>query len=445
MLRTLRQLMAEIALPRRATAVLGRLQQRVRPRPLPRPRWLIYLTILGPGLVAANAGNDAGAVATWSTAGAEYGLDLLWVLIPLSIGLAVVQEMAARLGAVTGKGLSDLIRERFGIRWTAIAMLVLLIANAGTTVSEFAGIAAALELFGASKYVTVPLIAVGLWLVVTRGSRQRVERVFLALTLVFFAYVGSAFLAHPNWLDVGVALVTPRLRLEAGFLLLVVALIGTTITPYMQVFVQASVVEKGITKREYTHTRVEVYAGSIFANLIVLFIVVSTAATLHVAGISIDSAADAARALEPFAGPYALFLFGAGLLGASLLAAAVLPLATAFAIAEAFGFENGLSKEFGEAPVFYALFTGLVGLGGLVTLIPGLQLIHLLIVVQVLNGVLLPIMLMFLTRLASDPELMGAWRNGPARTTIAWTTTALVTTAVALMLGVQLLEALGIL
>ncbi len=443
MLRPLREFTLEAVAPRRIGRALDRARRRLRRRALRRPAWLVYLGILGPGLIAANAGNDAGAVATWSTAGADFGFDILWVLIPISLSLAVVQEMAARLGAITGKGLTDLIRERFGIRWTAFAMLTLLVANAGTTISEFAGIAAALELFGLSKFLTVPVAALALWYVVTLGSHRRIERFFLALTLGFFAYVGAAFLAHPDWGEVGVALVTPRLRLQPEFLFLLVALVGTTITPYMQVFVQASVVEKGVTPRDYPYTRVDVYSGSVFANLVVLFILVSTAATLHVSGIRVETAADAARALEPFAGPFATLLFGLGLLGASLLAAAVLPLSTAFAITEAFGFENGLSKDFREAPVFYALFTGLVALGALVTLIPGLHLIELLIAVQVLNGVLLPVILVFLTKLASDDELLGKWKNGRLRSVIAWTTTITVTAMIFVMLGSFVLRALG--
>jgi NRAMP (natural resistance-associated macrophage protein)-like metal ion transporter len=281
-------------------------------------RILAYLAILGPGMITANAGNDAGGIATFASVGAEFGYQLLWILIPITISLGIVQEMCARMGAVTGKGLADLIRERFGVRWTALIMLALLVANAGVTVSEFVGIAAACELFGIPSFISVPLAAVLIWWLVVKGSYQRVERVFLLMSLVFLSYIISAFLSKPDWSAVAIGLVKPSFRFEYPFLFSFVAIIGTTISPYMQVFVQSSVVEKGVTPEEYSKTRTDVWTGTIFSNLIVFFIVVCTAATLHKFGIQISTAADAARSLSPLAGKYAEFLFGVGLFGASL-------------------------------------------------------------------------------------------------------------------------------
>lgn len=382
-----------------------------------------WLAILGPGLIAANAGNDAGGIATYATVGASYGYSLLWMIVVITFSLAVVQEMAARMGAVTGKGLSDLIREQFGVRWTAFAMLTILIANGGTIASEFAGIAAALELFGVSKYISVPVIAIVLWWLVVKGSYRRVERVFLLLTTAFFGYIISAFLAGPDWGQVIRHTLMPSFRLEAGYIYMFVATVGTTITPYMQLFQQSSVVEKGITVAEYPLERLDTLVGVLFSDLISFFIIVATGATLFVHGIQVQTAADAAQALAPLAGPYASALFAAGLFGASMLAAGVLPLATSFAICEAFGWESGVNHDFDEAPVFYSLFTGLIVLGALTTLIPGLPLFQVLVLVQVVNGVLLPVLLVFMMRLTNDRELMGDYVNGPLFNLVAWATT----------------------
>src|SRR5678815_2663763 len=277
-----------------------------------RKRLLMYLAILGPGMITANAGNDAGGIATFASVGADFGYSLLWLLIPITISLGIVQEMCARMGAVTGKGLADLIRERFGVRWTALVMLALLIANAGVTVSEFVGIAAATELFGIPRFISVPLAAILIWWLIVKGSYQRVERAFLLMSLVFLGYIISAFLSRPDWGGVALGLVKPTFKLEQPFLFSFVAIVGTTISPYMQVFVQSSVVEKGVTPEEKRKTKVDVWAGTIFAILIVFFIVVSTAATLHKSGIQISTAGDAANALRPLAGRYAHTLFGVG-------------------------------------------------------------------------------------------------------------------------------------
>jgi NRAMP (natural resistance-associated macrophage protein)-like metal ion transporter len=385
-----------------------------------------YFAIIGPGVITASAGNDAGGIATFASIGAEYGYRLLWLLIPLTLSLGIVQEMCARMGAVTGKGLSDLIRERFGVRWTAFVMLALLVANGGVTVSEFVGIAAALELIGVARFISVPIAAVAIWWLVVKGTYQRVERVFLAMSLVFLGYVVSAFLAHPPWATVAREIVRPHFDFTPAFLFSFVAVIGTTISPYMQVFIQSSVVEKGVRAENYRFTKIDVWAGTVFAILIVFFIVISTAATLHVNGEHVESAAQAASALRPLAGPYASILFAVGLFGASMLAAGVLPLATAYSISEAFGFEKGVSSSFREAPIFIGVFTFLVVLGATVAVMPGLSLIRVLIVTQVINGVLLPVILIAVLKLVNNRELMGNHVNGIFYNIAAWLTTIIV-------------------
>lgn len=395
-------------------------------------RLVTYLAILGPGMITANAGNDAGGIATFASIGAEFGYQLLWILIPITISLGIVQEMCARMGAVTGKGLADLIRETFGVRWTAVVMFALLLANAGVTVSEFVGIAAATELFGIPRFISVPLAAVFIWWLIVKGSYQRVERAFLLMSLVFLGYIVSAFLSKPDWSAVAVGLVKPTFKFEQAFLFSFVAIVGTTISPYMQVFVQSSVVEKGVTAEDYNKTRTDVWVGTIFAILIVFFIVVSTAATLHKFGIQISTAADAAKALSPLAGKYAELLFGVGLFGASMLAAGVLPLATAYSISEALGFEKGVSRSFKEAPIFLGTFTFLVAVGAAIAVIPNLPLIRVLLVTQVINGLLLPVVLFAVLRLVNNKELMGNRVNGPLYNLAAWLT-AIVVTALSLL------------
>ena len=398
-----------------------------------RRKYLGYLAILGPGMIAASAGNDAGGIATFAAVGAEHGYRLLWILIPITVSLGLVQEMCARMGAVTGKGLADLIRERFGVRWTAVVMLALLIANGGVTVSEFVGIAAATELFGVPRFISVPLSAISIWWLVVKSSYQRVERAFLLMSLVFLGYIVSAFLARPDWSAVAVGLMKPSFSLDYAYLFTFVAIVGTTISPYMQVYVQSSVVEKGVTPEDYGRTKMDVWVGTILAILVVFFIVVSTAATLHIHGLHIESAADAARALKPLAGPYAEKLFAIGLFGASMLAAGVLPLATAYSISEALGFEKGVSRSFREAPIFLGIFTFLVAVGAAIAVIPGLPLIRVLLVTQVINGLLLPIILFAILKLVNDRELMGAHVNGLLYNLGAWLT-AVVVTSLSLLL-----------
>jgi NRAMP (natural resistance-associated macrophage protein)-like metal ion transporter len=393
---------------------------------------LAYLAVLGPGVIAANAGNDAGGIATFSSVGAGYGYRLLWVLIPLTISLGLVQEMCARMGAVTGKGLSDLIRERFGVRWMVVVMLALLIANGGITISEFLGIAAASELFGVPRFVAVPLAAGAVWWLVVKGSYKRVERIFLLMSLIFLGYIVSAFLAKPVWSDIARAVVRPSFEMNAAYLFTFIAVVGTTISPYMQVYVQSSVVEKGVTAEDYALTRADVWTGTFFAMMIVFFIMISTAAVLNRNGIHIAEAADAARALEPLAGPYAKLLFGVGLFGASMLAAGVLPLSTAYSISEALGFEKGVSRSFREAPIFLGIFTFLITTGALVAMMPGLPIIDALLNLQVVNGLLLPVLLIAILRLVNDEELMGERRNGPFYNVLAWLT-AIIVSALSLL------------
>jgi len=429
----------------RGLATQGTLQRGMRRLRLPR-KSLLWFAIFGPGLIAANAGNDAGGIATYAQAGAKYGYSVLWVLLLITVSLGVVQEMCARMGAVTGKGLSDLIREQFGIRWAAFATVALLIANTGTAFSEFIGISAAMELLGVTRFIAVPVAAVVLWLIVVRGSYKAVERVFLLMTVAFFAYPISALMSHPDWAAVGKATVVPTFTANADYLKLLIALIGTTITPYMQIYVQSAVAEKGVTPREYPLERADVYLGSVFGNLIAFFIIVATGAALfvHGHGVDINSADQAARALAPLAGPAAKVLFAIGLLGASLLAAAVLPLTTAYSVTEAFGFEKGISMGFREAPVFMGIFTGLIGLGALFALLPGLPLIQVLLVIQVVNGLLLPVVLIAALRLTNDRELMGSFRNGRLFNLIAGATTLFVILLSSIYILVTLLGVFGV-
>jgi NRAMP (natural resistance-associated macrophage protein)-like metal ion transporter len=407
---------------------------RLRPRNRLTTRLLALFAILGPGLIAANAGNDAGGIATYASVGAKYGYDLLWMMVVITVSLIVVQEMAARMGAVTGKGLAELIREQYGVRWSFFATASVLLANLGICISEFVGIGAALNLAGLPFQVSVPIAAVAVWLLVVRGSYKAAERVFVLMTVAFFAYPVAAILAKPHWGDVGHAIVAPHIQTTSAYLFLFIATAGTTITPFMQLYVQSAVVEKGLGTDDLTAERAEVISGSIFANLIAMFIIVATGATLFVHGDhTVNNAADAARALEPFAGRFAEALFAVGLLGASLLAAAILPVTAAYVIAETFGFEKGISHRAREAPVFVGVITTLIAIGTLVAIIPGIPVIKLLVGVQVVNGVLLPITLFFVWRLASNRELMGDYANGRIFNSLA-AATVLVTSTLSLLL-----------
>jgi len=415
------------------------LPSRLRSR---RSRVLVFLGLLGPGLIAANAGNDAGGVATYSEVGAKYGYSLLWAMVLITISLALVQRSAARMGTVTGKGLAELIRERYGIRWSAFATLAVLVANLGICISDFVGVGAALGLAGIPAQVSVPIAALVIWLVIVRGSYRSAERVFIWLTIPFFAYPVAAILAHPDWGQVGHALVTPQMHTDPTFLLLFVALAGTTITPYMQLYLQSAVVERGATEADIRNESREAVGGAIFADLVSAFIIIATGATLYVSGIhSIGSAADAAKALEPLAGRYAELLFGVGLLGASLLAAAILPIATSYVVAESLGYEKGIGRRTEEAPVFMGLITAMIAISTLVAIVPGIPVIAFLVGVQVVNGLLLPVNLFFIWRLARSTELMGEHRNrGP----VDWVTAATVAVTSTLSLILVAVTVLGL-
>ncbi len=417
---------------------------RLRPR-FRRRGPLAFLAVMGPGLIAGIAGNDAGGIATYSAFGPRTGISLLW-LYPITIViLAVVQEMAARLGVVSGQGLSDLIRDWFGVRWTAFAMLVLVVANSANTVAEFAGAAAATEIFGIPRLITVPVLGVAIWALVLFASYRTVERVFLTVILVFGAYIASAFLAGPDWGAVGRALVTPRLDLDTATLLLMVGFVGTTITPYMQFYLQSAVAEKGIDEEELHLEQADAIGGAVWTNVIALFIVVATAVTLHDAGITeIGSAEDAARALGPFAGGLATPLFAVGLFGASALAATIMPLSTAYVVCEAFGWESGVGKPFRDAPAFFVLYTFLLVFGAVIVLIPGLNPFGVILASQYLQGLLLPIVLFFMWRLVNNRRLLGRHANGRRRNVLAGACIALVVLLNFVLLGSTLLDAIGI-
>lgn len=414
----------------------------LRRRPKGMWKWLL---ILGPGLIATSAGNDAGGIATYSSAGAKFGYDLIWVMVVLTLSFAIVQEMCSRLGAATGRGLLDLIRERFGIAWTLFAIAIIVIANGGVTVSEFIGIGAASELLGVSRYISVPIAAAALWYLIIFGSYARVEKLFLVMTLVFFAYPIAAIMAGPDWGAVAKGAFIPTIRFESEYIFVLVGVLGTTITPYIQIFQQSSTVERRAARKHYGQERIDAYFGSIFSNLMSISMIVATAATLFVIGQhDIESAADAARALEPVAGSSATLLFAIGLLGASLLAGGVLPLATAYAVSEAFGIPKGVSLDYRRGKVFFGLFTAFIIFGAVFALIPGLPIFPLLVGIQVLNGVLLPIILVFILILINSDKLVGDLKNTTTYNILGWGTFGVITLAVVIMLLGQLLDALGI-
>ena len=401
---------------------------------------IAFLAVMGPGLIAGIAGNDAGGIATYSVLGSVTGLRLLWLFPVMIVILAVVQEMSARLGVVTGQGLSDLIRDRFGVRWTAFAMLILLIANVANTVAEFAGVSAAVEIFGISRYVVVPVVAFAVWALVLFASAKTVERVFLSVILVFIAYIVSAFQAGPDWGEVGRSLVTPTIDLDPRVLLLMVALVGTTITPFMQFYLQSSVAEKGIGEEELNLERADAIGGAIWTNVVALFIVVAVATTIHASGQEVTTAEQAALALEPVAGHLATVLFAVGLFGASILAATILPLTTAFVICEAFGWESGVDKQFKDARAFFVIYTSVLAIGALVVLLPGLDPIPVIIGSQNLQGLLLPFVLVFMILLVNDERIMGRHRNGRIANVLSWGAVGLV---IALDLVLIVVSALG--
>jgi len=409
-----------------------------RPVPASTRRWqsfLRFLVIMGPGIITANVDNDAGGITTYSLAGARYGYGLVWSLAPITVALVVVQEMCARMGVVTGKGLADLIRENFGVRVTFYAMVLLLLADLGNTVAEFAGIAASLELFGLPRHVTVPLAAAFVWWLVVYGNYKQVEKVFLTACVFYLVYVASGVLAQPSWAVVLRETVTPRATVDTAYLTMVVGLVGTTIAPWMQFYQQAAIVEKGIGVEDYRFVRMDVVSGCIFVSIIAFFIMIACAATLHPEGIAVETAAEAARALRPIAGAYSAVLFAFGLFNASVFSASVLPLATAYSVCEAFGWETGVNKRLREAPHFYGLYTGLIGLGAAIILVPGVPLLPVMYLSQVANGVLLPVVLVFMLLLVNRRDLMGEHVNSRAGNAVAWLTVAVMSVLSVLLLA----------
>ena len=395
------------------------LWQRLKPF---RTRLALLLAVVGPGIITANVDNDAGGITTYSVAGASYGYTLLWMLPLVAIALIIVQEMSARLGVVTGKGLADLIRERMGVRVTALILALLLFVNLANTVSEFAGVAASMELFGVSKYISVPLAAVAVWFLIVKGSYKTVERVFLLASAIYLSYVASGFIAAPNWSEVGRAVLSPSFNLDVGFVTIFVTIIGTTIAPWMQFYQQSSIVDKGIQIKDYAYERVDVVVGSLFAVFVAAFITIACANTIFKSGLTITTAKDAALALGPLAGRYASILFALGLLNASLFSAAILPLSTAYTVCEAFGWENSVSRELKDAPIFFGIYTALIILGAAIILLPIRSLIQAMLISQTFNGVLLPVILVIMLVLINDKRLMGKFRNGRLFNILAWAT-----------------------
>ncbi len=390
-------------------------------------RILLVISVVGPGFITSNVDNDAGGIYTYSFAGAQFGYSLMWAIVPMMIALVVVQEMGARMGAVTGKGLSDLVREEFGLRITFVLMLALVVTNFGNIVANFAGVASSLELFGVSKYRSVPVCAAVVWWMVVKGTYKGMEKVFLVASFFYLAYIAAGFLARPDWFTALVSMVPRPSKTpiaNPAYLFLVTGMIGATIAPWMQFYLQASVVEKGVTMRNFRPLRIDVIVGSIFAPIVAAFIVVACAAALHSAGYTqIHDAADAAQALRPVAGRYAFVLFAAGLFNASLFASCIIPLSTSYTVCEGLGFESGLDKKFSDARFFYGLYTTLIVVAAGVVLIPQFPLLRVAVLSQVINGVLLPFILFFMLRLVNNRELMGKYVNSRLYNAVAWITT----------------------
>jgi Mn2+/Fe2+ NRAMP family transporter len=385
-----------------------------------RVRLLLLLSVIGPGIITANVDNDAGGITTYSVAGAHYGYTLLWMMPLVALALVIVQEMSARLGVITGKGLAELIREGMGVRASAAIIGILLLANLANTVSEFAGVAASMEIFGVSKYISVPLAALGVWLLIVKGSYGAVERIFLIASALYLAYVASGIMAQPAWSQVAQDFITPSFHLDAGYVTIFITIIGTTIAPWMQFYQQSAIADKGLRPADYAYERLDVFVGSVFAVFVAAFITISCAATLFEHGLQIETAQDAAVALGPLAGPYAATLFALGLLNASIFSAAILPLSTAYVVCEAFGWEMGISRSLKEAPVFFGVYTMLIALGAGIILLPIKSLIQAMLASQTLNGVLLPVILVVMLRLINDRQLMGKFVNGRSFNVLSW-------------------------
>ena len=403
----------------------------------------IFLTVVGPGLITANVDNDSGGILTYSQAGAKYGYLPLWTLIPITLLLIVTQEMCSRMGAVTGKGLSDLIREEFGLRTTFFVMFALVVANFTNIVAEFAGIAISLELFHISRYVSVPLCAVAVWLLVVKGSYRSVEKVFLVACTIYVTYIISGFLVKPDWKEAALYSVRPVLMFDTGYIVMLIGMVGTSIAPWMQFYLQSAVVEKGITAKQYVQSRLEVVLGCVLTDVVAFFIIVACAGAIWSQGPrDIETAADAALALKPF-GQYAFLLFSAGLFNASFFAACILPLSTVYTVCEGMGFESGVDKSFREAPIFYWLYTFLIATGAGVILWPGFPLVKMIIWSQVLNGVLLPFVLIFMIRLINKKGLMKEWTNSRFYNLIAWVSVVIMIGLTLALVAISVKDALG--
>ncbi len=387
----------------------------------------IFLAIIGPGIITASVDNDAGGITTYTLAGAHFGFNLLWTLIPITVALIVVQEMCARMGVVTGKGLSDLIRENFGVKLTVLLILVLIVANMGNTMAEFAGVAASMEIFGVSKYIAVPIAAALVWVLVVKGTYSLVEKIFLIASSFYATYIVSGLLAHPNWGEVASKSVVPSINFNPGYIGMVIGLVGTTIAPWMQFYIQSAVVEKGVKLSEYKYTKWDVIMGCLVTDLVAFFIIMTCAVTIFPAGIRVDTAAEAALALVPLAGQYSGWLFAFGLFNASVFAASILPLATAYTVCEGMGWDTGIDKKFRDAPQFYTLYTLIIVIGAAIILIPGAPLITIMLLSQVLNGMLLPVILVFMLLLINNKKLMGKYVNGKIYNYLAWGTTIAMT------------------
>lgn len=405
-------------------------------------RVMVFLSVMGPGIITASVDNDAGGISTYSLAGARFGYSLLWLLIPIPLVLFVVQEMCARMGAITGKGLADLIRENYGVRITFWVMLALLVTNFGNTMANFAGLAAGGEIFGVPRYFAVPLAALFIWLLVVKGTNRAVEKVFLAASLVYATYIVSGFMASPSWGEVFQAVSRPSFRLQADYLMMAIALVGTTIAPWMQFYQQAATVEKGLSEDEYRYSVVDTSMGSVVTGLVASFIIIACAATMFVNHIPIESAADAALALKPLAGQYASVLFAIGLINASLFAASVVPLSTAYSVCGAMGFEAGVNKTLKQAPIFFGLYTLLIAISALFIMFPDAPLLEIMYFSQVANGILLPFILIFMIRLVNDRRIMGRYVNSLPFNTISWITIIVLISLTAILLVVQLFSLL---
>src|SRR5215471_10989648 len=384
---------------------------------------VIFFSVLGPGFITAVVDNDAGGILTYSQAGALFGYLPLWTLLPITVVLIITQEMCSRMGAVTGKGLSDLIREEFGLRITFLLMALLVLVNLTNVMSEFAGIASSLELFGLSKYITVPLSAIAVWFLVVRGDYQSVEKVFLFACVVYVTYIISGFLVKPDWKSAAIQSIRPVLFLDRAYIYMLIGMVGTTVAPWMQFYLQAAVVEKGITPKDYVESRIEVIVGCVMTSVIAFFIIVACAGAIYytVGPRDIQTAAEAVDGLRPF-GPYAVLLFSAGLFNASIFAACILPLSTAYSVCEGLGFESGVNRRLREAPVFYGLYTSLIVAGAGSILIPHFPLVRMILLSQVLNGVLLPLVLIFMILLINKRDLMGSWVNSRWVNFVSWVT-----------------------